>query len=48
MRSWRYSMHFVIGEIQKLFAEPGFQDNPPGVPLEVSDAETMFAYLKFD
>ena len=46
MRSWRYSMYVVNGEIQKLFAEPGFQDNPPGVPLQVSDAETILAYLK--
>ena len=28
------------------FTEPDFQDNPPGVPLQVSDAETMLAYLK--
>ena len=31
--------------IQKLFVEPGFRDEPPGVGLEVSDADTMLAYL---
>lgn len=32
--------------IMKLFVEPGFRDNPPGVPLEVSGAETMLDYLR--
>ncbi|WP_099865338.1 peroxiredoxin [Pararhizobium haloflavum] len=46
MRSWRYSMHVVDGEIRRLFVEPGFRDNPPGVGVEVSDAQTMLGYLK--
>jgi peroxiredoxin len=46
LRSWRYSMHVVDGEIRRLFAEPGFGDEPPGVGLQVSDAETMLAYLR--
>ncbi|MFD1193098.1 peroxiredoxin [Seohaeicola saemankumensis] len=45
MRSWRYSMLVEHGKIEKLFAEPGFQDNPAGVPLKVSGADTMLAYL---
>jgi thioredoxin-dependent peroxiredoxin len=45
-RSWRYSMYVVDGEIQKLFSEPGFADDCPTDPFEVSDAQTMLAYLK--
>ena len=45
LRSWRYSMHVKDRLIQKLFVEPGFRDEPPGVGLEVSDADTMLAYL---
>ncbi len=46
MRSWRYSMHVVDGRIEKIFVEPGFMDNCPEDPFEVSDADTMLAYLK--
>lgn len=46
LRSWRYSMLVDDRRIEKLFAEPGFRDNPDGVPLKVSDAETMLAYLE--
>ena len=46
MRSWRYSMYVVDGEIQKMFVEPDFGDNCPTDPFEVSDADTMLAYLK--
>lgn len=45
-RSWRYSMHVVDGVIKKMFVEPGFEDNCPTDPFEVSDADTMLAYLK--
>jgi peroxiredoxin len=45
-RSWRYSMHAVDGEIRKIFPEPGFRDEPEGVPVEVSAAEVMLDYLK--
>lgn len=45
-RSWRYSMHVVDGEIKKLFVEPGFMDDCPTDPFEVSDAQTMLNYLK--
>jgi hypothetical protein len=34
------------GGIRKMFIEPDIGDNPPGAGVEVSDAETMLAYLK--
>ncbi|TAK67312.1 MAG: glutathione peroxidase [Betaproteobacteria bacterium] len=40
-RSWRYSMLVKDGLIEKMFIEP----QKPGDPFEVSDADTMFAYL---
>jgi glutaredoxin-like protein len=40
-RSWRYSMLVRDGVIEKMFIEP----NKPGDPFEVSDADTMLAYL---
>lgn len=46
LRSWRYSMLVEDRVIVKVFAEPGFRDNPTGVPVEVSDAETMLAFLR--
>ncbi len=46
LRSWRYSIYAVDGMIKELFVEPGFQDNPAGVPVQVSDAETMLKYLR--
>ncbi len=46
MRSWRYSMLVNDGLIEKLFAEPGCSDNAVSDPFEVSDADTMLAYLK--
>ncbi len=46
MRSWRYSMLVNNGTIEKMFVEPGFEDSCPSDPFEVSDADTMIAYLK--
>ncbi len=46
MRSWRYSMYVDDGRIEKSFVEEGFADNCPTDPFEVSDADTMLAYLK--
>lgn len=46
MRSWRYAMHVVDGEIEKMFIEPDFGDACPTDPFEVSDADTMLAHLK--
>jgi len=40
-RSWRYSMLVKDGVVQKLFIEP----QKPGDPFEVSDADTMLAYV---
>jgi hypothetical protein len=34
------------GEIEKMFIEPGFEDNCGSDPFEVSDADTVLAYLK--
>jgi thioredoxin-dependent peroxiredoxin len=46
LRSWRYSMVVTDGKIDKVFSEPGYSDNCPTDPFEVSDADTMLAYLK--
>jgi len=40
-RSWRYSMLVRDGVIEKMFIEP----EVPGDPFEVSDADTMLAYV---
>lgn len=40
-RSWRYSMLVDDGVIEKAFVEP----DKPGDPFEVSDADTMLAYV---
>ena len=40
-RSWRYSMLVKDGVIEKMFIEP----QKEGDPFEVSDAETMLAYV---
>jgi len=45
-RSWRYSMLVEDGVVKKAFIEPGFSDNCKDDPFEVSDADTMLAYLK--
>jgi len=44
-RSWRYSMLVEDGIIKKLFIEPGFSDDCSTDPFEVSDADTMLAYV---
>lgn len=44
-RSWRYSMVVNDGVIEKIFIEPGFGDNCPKDPFEISDAETILKYL---
>jgi len=45
-RSWRYSMVVDNGDIETLFAEPGFSDNADSDPFEVSDVQTMLTYLR--
>jgi peroxiredoxin/glutaredoxin len=44
IRSWRYSMLVDDGKIEKMFIEP----DVAGDPFEVSDADTMFKYLRPD
>ena len=34
--------------IKKVFAEPSLRDNPDDVGVEVSDADTMLAYLRVE
>ena len=43
-RSWRYSMLVKDGMVEKMFVEPDL----PGDPFEVSDADTMLAYIAPD
>ncbi len=40
-RAWRYSMLVKDGVVEKMFIEP----QKPGDPFEVSDADTMLAYI---
>lgn len=46
MRSWRYAMVVKDGAIEQTFVEPEFSDNCPSDPFEVSDADTVLAWLK--
>jgi len=46
MRSWRYSMLVDDCNIEKMFIEQGFEDNCQSDSFEVSDADTMLAYLR--
>ncbi len=46
MRSWRYAMVVNDCKIEKMFVEEGKSDNFPDDPFEVSDADTVLAYLK--
>ncbi|MEO0424617.1 MAG: peroxiredoxin [Pseudomonadota bacterium] len=46
MRSWRYAMVVNDGAIEQMFVEPEFSDNCPSDPFEVSDADTVLAWLK--
>ena len=45
MRSWRYAMVVQNQVIEKLFVEAGFRDDSAGDPFEVSDADTVLAWL---
>merc|ERR1711964_714694 len=44
-RSWRYSAVVNNGKVEKLFYEKPFIQNSGPDPFEVTDAETMLAYL---
>lgn len=46
MRSWRYSMVVDNGKIAKMFVEAGLEDNCATDPFEVSDADTILAWLQ--
>lgn len=46
MRSWRYSMVVDDMKIEKMFIERDYDDNCLTDPFEVSDADTILAYLK--
>lgn len=45
-RSWRYSMVVSNGIIEKIFEEPGKENNSKPDPFGVSDATTMLRYLE--
>jgi len=45
-RSWRYSMFVDDGKIEKMFVEPGFQNDCPTDPFETSDVDSMLKYLE--
>lgn len=44
-RSWRYAMVVNNGEIEQMFIEPELSDNAENDPFEVSDADTVLAWL---
>ncbi|MCB9556583.1 MAG: peroxiredoxin [Deltaproteobacteria bacterium] len=46
MRTWRYALVANNMEIEKMFVEPGYEDNHGADPFEVSDADTVLAFLK--
>lgn len=46
MRSWRYAMVVDNCNIERIFLEEGHEDNCAIDPFEVSDADTVLAYLK--
>ena len=48
MRSWRYAMVVRDGVIEALFVEPGLGDDHPSDPFEVSDADSVLAWLDGD
>jgi len=45
-RSWRYSMVVNDGIIEKMFMEQPRVQNSQADPFEVSDVDTMMAYLQ--
>ncbi|MEM9620491.1 MAG: peroxiredoxin [Pseudomonadota bacterium] len=46
LRSWRYAMVIVDGQIKQTFVEAGLTDNCPTDPFECSDADTVLAWLQ--
>ena len=45
-RSWRYAAVIDNGRIEKMFVEPGLEDNCPVDPYGETSPETILAYLK--
>lgn len=45
LRSWRYAMVVNDGVIEEMFVEPGYSDDASDDPFEVSDADTVLAWL---
>ena len=45
-RSWRYAAVVDDGVIEKLWEEPGKEDNCPDDPYTTTDPETVIQYLK--
>ena len=45
-RSWRYAAVIDNGRIEKMFVEPGQEDNCPADPYGETSPETILAYLK--
>jgi thioredoxin-dependent peroxiredoxin len=45
-RSWRYAAVIDNGRIEKMFVEPGQEDNCPVDPYGETSPETILAYLK--
>ena len=45
LRSWRYAAYIEDGEVVKMFAEPGAEDDSPLDPFEISDADTLLTWL---
>ena len=46
MRSWRYAMVVRDGTIERMFVEQGFSDDYADDPFEVSDADSVLAWLE--
>jgi peroxiredoxin len=45
-RSWRYAAVIDNGRIEKMFVEPGLEDNCPVDPYGETSPETILAYLR--
>jgi len=45
-RSWRYAAVINNGVVQKMFIEPGKQDNAENDPFSVTSAAEVFKYLR--
>ena len=46
LRSWRYAMIVNDGNIEAIFEEPGYSDECPDDPYQVSDPNTVLQFIK--